>query len=169
MGVSSAVSDESVAGDSGVYEPSERRYQELLSLDNQKYFKYCLNNIMFVIIHFQWLTPGACLLSPLGRASQLTSWALMRTGWPRAALRCSSASVMRPETSVSPSTSCSCPTVAPSVCRLTRKCTCKCLFEEALAVRERVSRCLLFSRAGHVCILLRLFVYDVYLCAYIET
>lgn len=27
MGVTSAVSDESVAGDSGVYEPSERKYE----------------------------------------------------------------------------------------------------------------------------------------------
>lgn len=31
MGVTSAVSDESVAGDSGVYEPSERRYEAFLS------------------------------------------------------------------------------------------------------------------------------------------
>lgn len=31
MGVTSAVSDESVAGDSGVYEPSERRYDTFLS------------------------------------------------------------------------------------------------------------------------------------------
>lgn len=31
MGVTSAVSDESVAGDSGVYEPSERRYDAALS------------------------------------------------------------------------------------------------------------------------------------------
>lgn len=31
MGVTSAVSDESVAGDSGVYEPSERRYNTSLS------------------------------------------------------------------------------------------------------------------------------------------
>lgn len=30
IGVTSAVSDESVAGDSGVYEPSERRYEEIL-------------------------------------------------------------------------------------------------------------------------------------------
>lgn len=28
MGVTSAVSDESVAGDSGVYEPSERKYEQ---------------------------------------------------------------------------------------------------------------------------------------------
>lgn len=34
MGVTSAVSDESVAGDSGVYEPSERKYQQLF---------FCLN------------------------------------------------------------------------------------------------------------------------------
>lgn len=29
VGVTSAVSDESVAGDSGVYEPSERKYQDV--------------------------------------------------------------------------------------------------------------------------------------------
>lgn len=61
---------------------------------------------------------------PAGRASlQTSSWALTRRGWRRAALRCSSASATSPETNASPSTSCSCPTAAPSVCQLTRKCT----------------------------------------------
>lgn len=61
--------------------------------------------------------------SPSGRASlQTSSWAPTRSGCRWAALRCNSASVTNPETSVSPSTSCSCLTAAPSVCQLTRKC-----------------------------------------------
>lgn len=36
MGVTSAVSDESVAGDSGVYEPSERKYERVFVGDVRK-------------------------------------------------------------------------------------------------------------------------------------
>lgn len=40
MGVTSAVSDESVAGDSGVYEPSERRCKRPFSHNAFSPFKY---------------------------------------------------------------------------------------------------------------------------------
>lgn len=87
------------------------------------------------------------LVFPPGPASpQTSSWAPTRRGWRWAAPRCSSASAMSPETSASPSTSCSLPTAAPSVCRLTRKCTSSCFTlnvhklegkKENLQVRQR--------------------------------
>lgn len=86
---------------------------------------------------------------PPGRAFLQTScWAPTRSGWRWAALRCSSASVTSPETNASPSSSCSCPTAAPSVCQLTRKCTSSylwslsdtCLLSDLGAVQENKTK-----------------------------
>lgn len=61
--------------------------------------------------------------SPSGRASlQSSSWAPMRGAWQQDVLRCSSAFDTSPESNASQSTLCSCPTAAPSPCRLTRNC-----------------------------------------------
>lgn len=145
IGVTSAVSDESVAGDSGVYEPSERRYKEFD-------ITHCFPPTGASPCNLH--VPTCDVLFPVGRASlQTSSWAPMTRGWFWAALRCSSASAMSPETNASQSTSCSYPTAAPSACRLTRRCTASFLFissnvdhilknrKKNLQVKQRNKKC----------------------------
>lgn len=79
VGVTSAVSDESVAGDSGVYEPSERKYRQFfLGLDVSQ---RCVNiqTCHVCVLKFDY---DEMFASPPGRASlQTSSWAPTRGAW----------------------------------------------------------------------------------------